>query len=42
MFLNAFEDQSLPFEEWTHEAHLRMAFSYIREHGKEAAIPLIK
>ena len=41
-FIQAFEDTTLPFEDWTHEAHLRMAWNYIREHGKEAATPLIK
>ena len=41
-FLQAFEDTTLPFEDWTHEAHLRMAWNYLREHGKDQAIPLIK
>ncbi len=41
-FLKAFEDRTLPFEEWTHEAHIRMAWNYIKEHGKEKAIPLIR
>ena len=38
----AFEDRTLPFDQWTHEAHLRMAWNYIKEHGKEKAIPLIR
>ncbi|XP_013384985.1 uncharacterized protein LOC106154958 [Lingula anatina] len=42
VFMHAFEDKTLPFEDWTHEAHLRMAWNYIREWGKEEAIPLIK
>lgn len=42
IFLSAFEGVTLPFQEWTHEAHLRMAWNYIREHGKEAAVPYIK
>ena len=41
-FIQAFEDTSLPFEDWTHEAHIRMAWNYIREKGKEEAIPYIK
>ncbi|KAK3090976.1 hypothetical protein FSP39_016164, partial [Pinctada imbricata] len=42
IFLKAFEDATLPFEDWTHEAHLRMAWNYITEHGKEGATPLIR
>lgn len=40
--MQAFEDTKLPFEEWTHEAHLRMAWNYITECGTDAAVPLIK
>ena len=40
--MQAFEDTMLPFEEWTHTAHLRMAWNYICQHGQEAATPLIK
>nr|XP_022318176.1 uncharacterized protein LOC111121274 [Crassostrea virginica] len=42
IFIQAFEDATLPFEDWTHEAHLRMAWNYITEHGKEGAIPHIR
>ncbi|CAG5129040.1 unnamed protein product [Candidula unifasciata] len=42
IFLKAFEDATLPFENWTHEAHLRMAWNYIKEHGKDGAVPYIK
>ncbi|CAL1542237.1 unnamed protein product [Lymnaea stagnalis] len=42
IFLNAFETATLPFEDWTHEAHLRMAWNYITEHGQEKAVPYIK
>ncbi|XP_059163912.1 uncharacterized protein LOC131946915 isoform X2 [Physella acuta] len=42
IFLKAFEDATLPFEDWTHEAHLRMAWNYITEHGKSGAVPYIK
>ncbi|XP_066291040.1 uncharacterized protein [Branchiostoma lanceolatum] len=41
-FMNAFEDATLLFEDWTHEAHLRMAWNYIRLHGKENAVPKIQ
>lgn len=41
-FIQAFEDTTLPFEDWTHEAHMRMAWNYIREKGKTEAIPIIK
>lgn len=42
IFIQAFEDATLPFEDWTHEAHLRMAWNYITEHGREGAIPHIR
>lgn len=42
LFLQAFEDATLPFEDWTHEAHLRMAWNYIKEYGSEGAQPYIK
>lgn len=41
-FMKAFEDATLGYEQWTHEAHLRMAWNYIVAHGKEQATPLIK
>ena len=31
-FLRQFEDCSLPFDLWTHRAHLKVAFLYAREH----------
>ncbi|KAJ8318195.1 hypothetical protein KUTeg_003286 [Tegillarca granosa] len=42
IFIQAFEDATLPYEDWTHKAHLRMAWTYITEHGKEGATPHIK
>ncbi|XP_038064508.1 uncharacterized protein LOC119734939 [Patiria miniata] len=41
-FMQAFEDTTLLFDDWSHEAHLRMAWNYIRIHGKENAIPVIR
>ncbi|KAF6031380.1 hypothetical protein EB796_010322 [Bugula neritina] len=42
IFMQAFENASVPFADWTHEAHLRMAWNYITKHGKDMATPLIK
>lgn len=42
IFMQAFEDTSLPFEEWTHEAHLRMAWNYITQYSPAEATNLIK
>ncbi|XP_070581199.1 uncharacterized protein [Ptychodera flava] len=42
VFMTAFEDTTLLFEDWTHAAHLRMAWNYIKEYGREKATPLIK
>lgn len=36
--LRAFENQSLPFENWTHQAHVRVAFLYLSGFGLEDAI----
>ena len=37
-FLRQFEDCSLPFSEWTHRAHLRVAFLYARGFQFETAL----
>ncbi|KAH3747523.1 uncharacterized protein LOC127847499 isoform X1 [Dreissena polymorpha] len=42
IFIQSFEDATLPFENWTHEAHLRMAWNYIRDYGRDKAIPMIR
>lgn len=42
LFIKAFEDTTLAFEEWDHQAHLQMAWNYIKEYGKEKATPMIK
>ena len=31
-FLRRFEDTSLPFEQWTHRAHIKAAYLYLRRH----------
>lgn len=41
VFMKAFEDSMDP-KLWTHRAHIRMAWNYLRELGKEKAEPVIK
>ena len=36
--LNAFETLSLPFSEWTHRAHVSVAFAYLRRHPFDEAL----
>src|SRR5205814_2101499 len=36
--LRRFEDRSLPFGEWTHRAHVKVSFLYLREHGFDEAL----
>jgi hypothetical protein len=36
-FLSAFEDCTLPFEQWTHRAHVRIAYLYASRHDLESA-----
>lgn len=49
VFMKAFEDASLSFQQWTHRAHLRMAWNYLRHDQslaplsiKEGAFDMIK
>lgn len=37
-FLAAFEDYTLPFEQWTHHAHVRVAYLYASTHDLNSAI----
>tara|TARA_R110002072_G_scaffold284587_1_gene449046 strand:+ start:87153 stop:87590 length:438 start_codon:yes stop_codon:yes gene_type:complete len=37
-FLAAFENCSLPFEQWTHRAHIRVAYLYVLESDLATAI----
>lgn len=41
-FMKSFETATLAYEDWTHEAHLRMAWNYLIEYEREEATPLIK
>lgn len=36
--ITAFEDTTLPFESWTHEAHLRVACIYLMRLGPDRAL----
>lgn len=37
-FLARFEGRALPFDQWTHRAHVKVAYLYLRRHGLEEAI----
>ena len=41
-FVQQFEGLELPFEQWTHRAHVRLAFIYCRRHGREGAIERLR
>jgi hypothetical protein len=36
--LRAFEELTLPFEQWTHRAHVKVAFTYLRRHAFDEAL----
>ena len=36
--LSAFEGLTLPLAQWTHRAHVRVAFTYLRRHPFEEAL----
>lgn len=37
-FLDAFESTTLPFDQWTHHAHVKVAYLYARAHPLDEAI----
>ena len=37
-FLRQFEDCTLPFDQWTHRAHVRVAYLYLSAHPFETAL----
>ena len=41
-FLKAFEDCALPFEQWRHRAHLKVAYLYLREMPFNSALEKIR
>src|SRR4051812_23067670 len=36
--LRAFEELTLPLEQWTHRAHVKVAFTYLRRHPFDEAL----
>jgi hypothetical protein len=36
--VNAWESLSLPFDEWTHRAHVKVAFTYLTRHSFPEAL----
>jgi flavin reductase (DIM6/NTAB) family NADH-FMN oxidoreductase RutF len=42
VFMKALEENTLDTRKWMHRAHLRLAWNYIRDLGKDAAEPVIK
>ena len=41
-FLDAFESCSLPEDQWTHQAHVRMAWIYLKRVPLPQAIPIVR
>jgi hypothetical protein len=41
-FLTAFEELRLPRNLWTHEAHVRMAWLYLRDRPLDEVIPIVR
>lgn len=41
-FLASFEDTSLPYAEWTHRAHVKVAYLYLRDHPFPEALAKIR
>ena len=41
-FLNAFENCTLPFDDWTHRAHLRVAYLYASKYDLQTATDKIR
>jgi hypothetical protein len=40
--IRQFESCSLPFEQWTHRAHVRVAYLYLCDHPFQAALDLMR
>ena len=41
-FQRRFEDGSLPFEQWNHRAHVRIAFCYLRQYPFREALDRVR
>lgn len=41
-FIRQFEDRTLPFHKWTHRAHVKVAYLYLRDYSFEVALKKIR
>lgn len=41
-WMSKFEDRSLPFDQWTHRAHVRVAFCYLSKYPFEQALEKLR
>jgi hypothetical protein len=41
-FLKSFEERSLPFGQWTHRAHVKVGFLYVRAHPFDQALARLR
>jgi len=41
-FLRAFEDRTLPFDQWTHRSHIKVAYLYLRPYPFETALNRVR
>ena len=41
-FLRQFESLTLPFDQWTHRAHVKVAYLYLRSHPFDDALARIR
>jgi hypothetical protein len=41
-FLHQFEKCTLPFKEWTHRAHVKVSYLYLRRHQFDEALDLLR
>ncbi len=41
-FLQAFESLTLPFDQWTHRAHVKVAFIYLSRHSFDVALAMMR
>ncbi|MGB0579266.1 MAG: GNAT family acetyltransferase [Limisphaerales bacterium] len=41
-FIKQFEDRTLPFQKWTHRAHVKVAYLYLRDHPFDDALHKIR
>jgi hypothetical protein len=41
-FIAAFESCELPFDQWTHRAHVRVAYTYLRQYSLDDALTKLR